>query len=108
MNYCIIGGDSRNFYLAKLLSKEKNKVRIYGFEKLENIKKDTDLNQMIADSDIIVLPLPFTRDSITVNMPFSNQVINIEELIQYLKNKTIIVGNINEEIEKKLLDKTIK
>ena len=37
MNYCIIGGDSRNFYLAKLLSKEKNEVKIYGFEKLENI-----------------------------------------------------------------------
>ena len=108
MNYCIIGGDSRNFFLAKLLSKEKNEVKIYGFEKLENIKRSTDLNQMIANSDIIVLPLPFTRDSITVNMQFSNQVIRIEELVQYLKNKTIIVGNINEEIEKKLLDKNNK
>ena len=108
MNYCIIGGDSRSFFLAKLLSKEKNEVKIYGFEKLENIKKDTDPNQMIADSDIIVLPLPFTRDNITVNMPYCNQVINIEELIHYLKNKTIIVGNINEEIKEKLLNKNNK
>lgn len=108
MNYCIIGGDSRSFFLAKLLREEKNEVKTYGLEKLENIKKSTNLNQMIADLDIIVLPLPFTRDNITVNMPCSNQVINIEELINYLKNKTIVVGNINEEIEERLLDKNNK
>ena len=38
MKFCIIGGDLRNFFLAQLLSKEKNEVKIYGFENLENIK----------------------------------------------------------------------
>ena len=39
MNFCIIGGDLRSFFLAKTLSKEKHEVKLYGFEKLENFKE---------------------------------------------------------------------
>ena len=108
MNFCIIGGDLRNFFLAKLLSKEKNEVKIYGFDKLENIKECEKYDKIIYNSDIVILPIPFTKNQMTLNMPFSNRNISIEELISVLANKTIFVGNIDKETEQKLISKNNK
>ena len=47
MNFCIIGGDLRNFFLAKILSKEKYEVKLCGFDKLNNFKECEEYDQMI-------------------------------------------------------------
>lgn len=105
MKFCIIGGDLRNFFLAQLLSKEKNEVKIYGFENLENFKEIEEYDKMIPDSDIIILPIPFTRDKITLNMPFSDRNIEIKDLIEKIENKTIFAGNIDNDIVEKMKSK---
>ena len=102
MNVCVMGGDLRNFFLAKLLTKEKNEVKIYGFEKLENSKENENYEKLLCDSDIVILPIPFTKNKITLNMPFSNRTINIKELLYYLENKKIFVGNMDNEIKEEL------
>ena len=63
MKFCIIGGDLRNFFLAQLLSKEKNEVKIYGFKKLENFKEFEEYDKMISNSDIIIFPIPLVSSS---------------------------------------------
>ena len=105
MNICVIGGDLRNFFLAKLLSKEKHEVKVYGFEKIENFKECETYENMISSSEIVVLPIPFTKDKKTINMPLSNRNIRIQELAYHLENKTIFVGNMPEDIQEILKEK---
>lgn len=100
-----MGGDLRNFFLAKLLSKEKHEVKVYGFEKIENFKECETYENMLSSSEIVVLPIPFTKDKKTINMPLSNRNIRIQELVYYLENKTIFAGNIPEDIQEILKEK---
>lgn len=102
IHFCIIGGDLRSFFLAKILSKEKNEVKLYGFDKLENFKECEKYDEMIRTSNNIVLPIPFSKDNQYVNMPFSNKDIAIREIFYYLENKTIFVGNIHQELKEEL------
>ena len=102
INFCIIGGDLRSFFLAKILSREKYEVKLYGFDKLENFKECEKYDEMIKNSDNIVLPIPFSKNNQYVNMPFSNKDIAIREIFYYLENKTIFVGNIHKELEEEL------
>ena len=100
-----MGGDLRNFFLAKLLSKEKHEVKVYGFEKIENFKECETYENMLSSSEIVVLPIPFTKDKKTINMPLSNRNIRIQELAYHLENKTIFVGNMPEDIQEILKEK---
>ena len=102
MNFCMIGGDLRSFFLAKILSREKHEVKLYGFDKLENFKECEKYDEMIRNSDNIVLPIPFSKDNQYVNMPFSNKDIAIREIFYYLENKTIFVGNMHQELKEEL------
>lgn len=102
MNFCLIGGDLRTFYLAKILSREKHEVKLYGFDKLEKFKECEKYEEMIRTSSNIVLPIPFSKDNQYVNMPFSNKDIAIRELFYYLENKTIFVGNMHQELKEEL------
>ena len=102
MNFCIIGGDLRNFFLAKILSKEKYEVKLCGFDKLNTFKECEKYDQMIASSNGIILPMPFSKDNQYLNMPFSNKDITIKEIFYYLENKTVFVGNICEELTTEL------
>ena len=105
MNICVMGGDLRNFFLAKLLSKEKHEVKVYGFEKIENFRECETYENMLSSSEIVVLPIPFTKDKKTINMPLSNRNIRIQELAYHLENKTIFVGNMPEDIQEILKEK---
>ena len=105
MNFCVIGWDLRNFFLAKLLSKEKQEVKLYGFEKIDHVKKIQEYKPMIEDSDVIILPIPLTKNNSMLNMPFSEKHINIQDVIGYLENKIIFAGNIAKDTEEKLINK---
>ena len=105
MNICVMGGDLRNFFLAKLLSKEKHEVKVYGFEKIENFRECETYENMLSSSEIVVLSIPFTKDKKTINMPLSNRNIRIQELAYHLENKTIFVGNMPEDIQEILKEK---
>ena len=108
MNFCIIGGDSRNFFLAKELAREKHEVKLFGFDKLENFKTCEKYCEIIKTSDIVILPIPFSKDNLCLYMPFSNTYIPIKEILYYLENKIIFVGNINKELTEILNTKNNK
>lgn len=114
-NIAIIGGDQRIVQLAEMMSQEGFNVFTYGLErnnkinKNEKIRKCESLKELISSADIIVSSIPFTKDGININMPFSDTKVEIKELGKYLKNKTLIAGRIDkslyEEIpESKVID----
>lgn len=110
LKYTILGGDKRSLELGKLLMKDGNDVCIYGFDRLEQYKYESvDLNEAIEYADVIIGPLPFSTDNINIDVPFSNEVIQIDKVFDLMtEGQTIVGGKIGVEHEKKLKNKNLK
>lgn len=106
----IIGGDMRQYFLAKSLKKDGNDVKLFGFENLPNKTEqlsECSLKELDEFSEYIILPLPISRDGKTLNAPFSLEKIKLKNLHDNLKNKKIFGGIISPEI-KSLFDENSK
>lgn len=82
--------------VAELFSKNHT-VFIYGQEKYqhkETIHKCKSLKECIDASDTIISGMPFSKDGVLVNSPYSEHKIKLEELNAKLENKTLIAGGI--------------
>ena len=113
--FLIIGGDLRNYELAKLLAKEKNIVYTYGLEEVlntnlekENSFESNKIEEVLEKAEIIIMPIPLTKDGIHLNMPLSNKKIKIENLINKIRNKIVFAGNVSDTLLKKFEDENIK
>ena len=115
MNIGIIGGDLRIIRLAEMYAKENNKVYTYGLEKYFDLKKqvrdemlsneskrkNTDesdnmiqcknIGETIENSEIIISSMPFSKDGVYINAPFSKEKIKIadleKDLVHAINNK---------------------
>lgn len=103
-NFAIIGGDLRMIKLAKILTKQKKKVYLYGLEKAEELQGIQDiifcdtLNQAIQDTQIIIGPIPFSSNGKEVNTPFGRSIIEVQELLHNLSGKMLIAGSISPDV----------
>lgn len=104
----LIGGDLRSVKLAELLEKDGNAITTYGLEKasefIENskISIENNLDMAIEKSDIIIAPVPFSKNGEDVMTNFSDKRIKIEELLKNYNDKVIFAGNIASDIFEKL------
>ena len=104
----IIGGDMRQYFLAKSLKNDGNNIKLFGFENFPNKKSnECSLIELAEFSEYIILPLPVSRDGKTLNAPFSRDKIKLQSLYDNLKNKKIFGGIISPEI-KNLFNKNSK
>ena len=99
-----IGGDLRLVYLAKLYEKEGKIIFTFGMENAKEICNENknifflnNLDEVLKKSNIIIAPIPFTKDKKEINTPLSKEKINIKEIISKIPNKTLIAGNIPQE-----------
>lgn len=85
MKFCILGEDKRSVNLRK----------IYG-----------ESNSSIEEADVVICPIPFSRDDIYIN----GESIKIDELLNKLKdsNKIVISGAIKSNIKEKLAKNNLK
>ncbi len=86
---CIVGGDSRLKTVKHHLENQNFFVNTVGL--YPNDKGDIQL------SDIIVLPVPTTRDNETVFAPLTNRVIPLSEIYEKSNNQLILCCNYNFE-----------
>lgn len=96
ISFTIIGGDSRQVHLAKLLLDDGYEVKTIGFDKfsehnLQLINQNT-LSFAIQNSNIIILPLPFSLDGATINTPLSNNTIYLKELYENILPSRLVLG----------------
>ena len=56
---------------------------------------------------VVVGPIPLSSDRRNLSMPFSNIKLNVDEFINCIAGKTLIAGNITEEIKRKLENSNI-
>ncbi|MBP3256341.1 MAG: dipicolinate synthase subunit DpsA [Clostridia bacterium] len=110
----IIGGDLRNAFLSQMLWNKNRKIFVYGFENEKsitqnnNIIKCNSLEEAINSTEIIISSIPFTKDKVKINMPLSVYEIEIEDFIKKIKNKTLIVGNIDSDFINKAEKNNVK
>ncbi len=79
MKILVIGGDERQIYLTENL---KNK----GYN-AEHIFTAKNIKEKIQDSEYIILPLPSSKDGITVFNTLSTDKIFLSDLIEYTNNQ---------------------
>ena len=81
----ILGGDKRQKYLCENL---KNQGYI-----TEHITSGEGIKTKIENSDIIILPLPATKDKITVFNTFSDNKIYLSDLKEFTNRQLILTCN---------------
>ena len=92
-SYLVFGGDERMLFLADFLKENGQQVFLGGFDKLQfgSVTKES-LQEKIRLVDIVVLPIPLTKNGITLNLPYCEYDIKLEELKKLLKGKRCFGG----------------
>ncbi|HYE83909.1 MAG TPA: dipicolinate synthase subunit DpsA [Clostridia bacterium] len=96
--YLIVGGDDRFVELAAIFERNGMNISTYGMDKAEikNVKNHTSLDDALKNSDIVVCPIPFSKDVHKLNTRYSSADIEIEELFKKLgTGKKLLLGAIN-------------
>lgn len=112
-NLCAIGGDLRIVKLIEMLAKDEFKVYTYSIENAEHLKQHKNVEQLdelsdLSGFDVIIGGVPFSSNNVQINNPFSDKVIDIEDLFKSIKGKTFIAGHIQENVQKLALKYNIK
>lgn len=92
----VVGGDRRQTVLANMLAAEGNTVYCSGFEKsAQQLVGTASTDPMTAAhmADIVILPMPPTRDGRTLNAPLSTYMVELnEEFCSALAGKAVFAG----------------
>ncbi len=90
----VIGGDARMRFLAESIVADGYRVVVSGMEELNAFDDEFDLSveEAIKESDVIILPLPVTRDGKLLNAPYSKSPIFIDDSLAKMMTNKIVYG----------------
>lgn len=91
----IIGGDKRQIAVAESISSDGYNVYVAGFDKIDikNSILKGSIEEVINNSECIILPLPATKKGSILNAPFSEEEILItNDIIEMMKDKKVFCG----------------
>ncbi len=94
MVYSILGGDKRQIYLAEYLQKSGNTVKLFANNALDlsAFNCAEALTDTLEHTDILLLPLPCSKNGVTLNAPFYEKKIELQDIIANCPKKVIILG----------------
>ena len=107
----VIGGDERMRYLAASIAADGYPVCVHGFENLGPSRgaAETTLSELAQKSSVILLPLPATRDGLTLNAPFAAEEIRLDDAFALLfHNRTVYGGMIQRLVASSVLWREIE
>ncbi len=87
--FLILGGDDRSLYLGEYLEKKELHVCYYAFNQTDCF--DT-LADAVNEAVCIILPLPFTRDRVTLNAPLFDDKVLISDICALASPEKIFFG----------------
>ncbi len=87
--FLILGGDSRSLYLGEYLEKQGLNVCYYAFNDADCFN---DLSTAFCESKVIILPLPFTKDKITLNAPLFDETVAVNDICTLATPDKIFFG----------------
>ena len=96
----VLGGDKRQLYLARAMAADGYDVRISCLEQGEGIDTLTQAGpeKLAADCDVILLPLPVTKDGKTLNTPLSEVKIPLDHNFAALFSEKTVYGGMMEKL----------
>lgn len=105
--YLIVGGDDRLVELAAIYERKGFDISTYGMDKVEikNVKNHPFIDDALKNADIVVCPIPFSKDVTKINTKYAKVDIEIEELFGKLRKEQILalgaINNYAKELTKK-------
>ncbi len=104
-NFLILGGDNRSLYLGEFLESQKIKVCYYAFNQADCFDS---LTAAMNDATVVILPLPFTRDRLTINTPlFDEKVLICDVIALSTPDKLIFGGQLSKSFIEELSEKGV-
>ncbi len=106
-NLLIIGGDNRQIYMADFFEKAGFGVTVYGMDDKKK-KNITDIRNEIERADVIIFPLPASKDGKHISSIFPVKE-TYDDIIPKIKKDTLVFGGlIDKGIESKLKNRGIR
>jgi len=92
--FAVIGGDKRQLYLAKAIAKDGFPVVLSCFDQLETgMLLHMSYEEAVSRSDVVILPLPVTRDGLILNTPFNREKVALgDDFAIVMKGKRVYGG----------------
>ncbi len=94
----VLGGDMRQYAVAKELSKKDINIYTYGLgvssPELFGVKNCENMNEAVKNADAVILPLPVSTDGTLLNCPAlrSNEKISLECIIGAMNEHSYLFG----------------
>jgi len=103
IRFAVIGGDLRQIKLINLLASKGYQVNMFGFDN-KNIDSRVNLfnniRELISDADIIVGPIPCSRDNKTVYSDYLDSSTMLEDIFKNIsEDKIFMAGSITPQIK---------
>lgn len=102
LDISVVGGDSRQVQLAKLLAGDGHRVFAYALEKAtlpEGIIRSSDILSLSKGSDCVILPLPIKSQKGLLNSPFSEEEYAINSVFSlFPTGQTVIAGKLDNDM----------
>jgi len=98
LNFAFIGGDLRQISAISALIKEGHIVKTYGLNPIDPIYKADSVAECTKNAEVTVLPLPYSKDTEesidtkTLNTPLWNQPVYMGEVLDSIKNCSVILA----------------
>lgn len=101
--FAVIGGDKRQLHLANILAQEGFFTNTYGIDAEEfanEVVKKVSISDAIKNVDVIIGPLPCSKDDETVNCMYFSDKIYFKDIFSAMnKNQLFFAGNISEKVK---------
>ncbi len=93
MTICVLGGDRRMCYAAEMLAEKKVRVLGFGLQASSSaVSSAKTAEEALRDADIVLLPIPLSRDGVTLNAPALTTPIPLTDILQKTSEHTLLFG----------------
>ena len=98
--FTVIGGDRRSFFTAKRLREKGFETEIFALKDEKEFLPAEEIR-----SDIVILPIPLTRDGIHIFAPESSAKILISDVLASVSEHSLVfAGNVKNIADNRILD----
>ncbi len=91
-NLAVIGGDSRQIHMASQLHKDGFCVHMAAFDlaPLPQHLTNTSTAQALSQADVVIFPLPVSREAKTLNASFAKESISLQTVMHLIRPQTLV------------------
>ncbi len=95
----ICGGDKRQKYLYDLFKKDGFNIDLFGMDIYNSVE-----SPMFNKYDIIIFPVPVSRDRTTLNAPLEQKSISLKSIFPYISSSQTVLGGMVDNIDCQIID----